>query len=170
MCVLFYSSFQGPTNVHSLGSIKLVGLLKNNKHVHLNRWYVHIESLESTQLALASLIGENLFHIDPMGNTDVFAQRPNQTKRVLTKLLRPSRLDYPTPRKDRSSPVSHRSLLAICTLATPKLPCSINTLRKCTRASCSSVLMTPTLPRSGYVTLSSVFHFFSFLTMIYCVD
>ncbi|PSS31072.1 hypothetical protein PHLCEN_2v2404 [Hermanssonia centrifuga] len=38
------------------GSIKLVGLLKNNKHVHLNRWYVHIESLESTQLALASLI------------------------------------------------------------------------------------------------------------------
>ncbi|KIP08865.1 hypothetical protein PHLGIDRAFT_103677 [Phlebiopsis gigantea 11061_1 CR5-6] len=38
------------------GSIKLVGLLKNNKHVHLNRWYAHVESLESTQLALASLI------------------------------------------------------------------------------------------------------------------
>lgn len=40
------------------GSIKIVGLLKNNKHVHLIRWFSHIESLESTQLALASLIGE----------------------------------------------------------------------------------------------------------------
>jgi glutamyl-tRNA synthetase len=40
-----------------IGSVKIVGLLKNNKHVHLNRWYSHIESLESTQLALASLVG-----------------------------------------------------------------------------------------------------------------
>ncbi|TCD70262.1 hypothetical protein EIP91_004163 [Steccherinum ochraceum] len=38
------------------GSVKIVGLLKNNKHVHLNRWYAHIESLESTQLASASLV------------------------------------------------------------------------------------------------------------------
>ena len=40
------------------GSVKIVGLLKNNKHVHLNRWYSHIELLETTQLALASLIGK----------------------------------------------------------------------------------------------------------------
>ncbi|KAH8106901.1 glutamate-tRNA ligase [Cristinia sonorae] len=38
------------------GSVKIVGLLKNNKHVHLNRWFAHIEGLESTQLASASLI------------------------------------------------------------------------------------------------------------------
>ncbi|KAI0086418.1 glutamate-tRNA ligase [Irpex rosettiformis] len=38
------------------GSIRIVGLLKNNKHVHLIRWFSHIESLESTQLALAALI------------------------------------------------------------------------------------------------------------------
>ncbi|EKM55113.1 uncharacterized protein PHACADRAFT_173184 [Phanerochaete carnosa HHB-10118-sp] len=38
------------------GSVKIVGLLKNNKHVHLNRWYTHIELLESTQLALAGLV------------------------------------------------------------------------------------------------------------------
>ncbi|CCM00500.1 uncharacterized protein FIBRA_02534 [Fibroporia radiculosa] len=37
------------------GSVKIVGLLKNNKHPHLLRWYSHLESLETTQLALASL-------------------------------------------------------------------------------------------------------------------
>ncbi|KAH9833055.1 glutamate-tRNA ligase [Rhodofomes roseus] len=37
------------------GSVKVVGLLKNNKHVHLLRWYTQLESLESTQLVLASL-------------------------------------------------------------------------------------------------------------------
>ncbi|KAI0950020.1 hypothetical protein AcV7_008616 [Taiwanofungus camphoratus] len=37
------------------GSVKIVGLLKNNKHVHLLRWYSYFESLESTQLALTSL-------------------------------------------------------------------------------------------------------------------
>ncbi|KAI1788380.1 glutamate-tRNA ligase [Ganoderma leucocontextum] len=37
------------------GSVKIVGLLKNNKHVHLNRWFTNLESLESTQLAIASL-------------------------------------------------------------------------------------------------------------------
>ncbi|EPS95462.1 hypothetical protein FOMPIDRAFT_1025810 [Fomitopsis schrenkii] len=37
------------------GSVKIVGLLKNNKHVHLLRWYTHLESLESTQLVIASL-------------------------------------------------------------------------------------------------------------------
>ncbi|KAH9930661.1 glutamate-tRNA ligase [Fomitopsis serialis] len=37
------------------GSVKIVGLLKNNKHVHLLRWYTQLESLESTQLVIASL-------------------------------------------------------------------------------------------------------------------
>lgn len=37
------------------GSVKIIGLLKNNKHVHLSRWFSHLESLESTQSALASL-------------------------------------------------------------------------------------------------------------------
>lgn len=37
------------------GSIKIVGLLKNNKHQHLNRWYTYLEGLESTQLALTGL-------------------------------------------------------------------------------------------------------------------
>ncbi|KII89174.1 hypothetical protein PLICRDRAFT_29531 [Plicaturopsis crispa FD-325 SS-3] len=37
------------------GSVKLVGLLKNNKHPHLLRWYTHIESLDATQAALTSL-------------------------------------------------------------------------------------------------------------------
>ncbi|KAL6301820.1 glutamate-tRNA ligase [Sparassis latifolia] len=37
------------------GSVKIVGLLKNNKHPHLLRWFSHLESLESTQLAIASL-------------------------------------------------------------------------------------------------------------------
>lgn len=37
------------------GSVKIVGLLKNNKHAHLLRWYNHLESLESTQLVIASL-------------------------------------------------------------------------------------------------------------------
>ncbi|KAI0707693.1 glutamate-tRNA ligase [Earliella scabrosa] len=37
------------------GSVRIVGLLKNNKHVHLARWFSHLESLETTQLAIASL-------------------------------------------------------------------------------------------------------------------
>ncbi|KAH9950240.1 glutamate-tRNA ligase [Amylocystis lapponica] len=37
------------------GSVKIIGLLKNNKHPHLLRWFSHLESLESTQVALASL-------------------------------------------------------------------------------------------------------------------
>lgn len=37
------------------GSIKIAGVLKNNKHPHLLRWYTHLESLGSTQEALASL-------------------------------------------------------------------------------------------------------------------
>ncbi|KAF5387542.1 hypothetical protein D9757_006541 [Collybiopsis confluens] len=36
-------------------STKIVGLLKNGKHAHLTRWYSHLESLGSTQAALASL-------------------------------------------------------------------------------------------------------------------
>ncbi|KAL0581100.1 glutamate--tRNA ligase [Marasmius crinis-equi] len=36
-------------------SIKITGLLKNGKHVHLSRWSSYIESLETTQAALASL-------------------------------------------------------------------------------------------------------------------
>ncbi|KZT71351.1 glutamyl-tRNA synthetase [Daedalea quercina L-15889] len=39
------------------GNGKIVGPLKNNKHVHLLRWYTHLESLESTQLAIAGLAG-----------------------------------------------------------------------------------------------------------------
>lgn len=42
------------------GSVKVLGLLKSNRHTHLNRWLTHVESLESTQLALASLIGKKL--------------------------------------------------------------------------------------------------------------
>ncbi|OJT06095.1 hypothetical protein TRAPUB_3030 [Trametes pubescens] len=37
------------------GSVKIVGLLKNHKHPHLLRWFNHLESLESTQLAIAGL-------------------------------------------------------------------------------------------------------------------
>jgi glutamyl-tRNA synthetase len=37
------------------GNLRLVGLLKNNKHQHLLRWFNHLESLESTQAALAGL-------------------------------------------------------------------------------------------------------------------
>jgi glutamyl-tRNA synthetase len=37
------------------GSIKIVGLLKNNKHQHLSRWFTHLESLESTQSVIAGL-------------------------------------------------------------------------------------------------------------------
>ena len=42
---------------HCVGSVKVIGLLKGNRHAHLNRWFAHVESLESTQLALASLVG-----------------------------------------------------------------------------------------------------------------
>ncbi|KAJ3553354.1 hypothetical protein NM688_g3656 [Phlebia brevispora] len=38
------------------GNLKVLGLLKSNRHIHLNRWFAHVESLESTQLAIASLI------------------------------------------------------------------------------------------------------------------
>jgi glutamyl-tRNA synthetase len=37
------------------GSVKLVGLLKNNQHPHLLRWFSHIESLKQTQNALSEL-------------------------------------------------------------------------------------------------------------------
>jgi Glutamyl- and glutaminyl-tRNA synthetases len=42
-------------HLYFLGSGKIVGLLKNNQHPHLLRWFSHLESLESTQTALASL-------------------------------------------------------------------------------------------------------------------
>ncbi|THH13649.1 hypothetical protein EW146_g6591 [Bondarzewia mesenterica] len=38
------------------GSIKVVGVLKNKQHLHLQRWFTYIESLPSTQLALGSLL------------------------------------------------------------------------------------------------------------------
>ncbi|VDB94120.1 unnamed protein product [Peniophora sp. CBMAI 1063] len=38
------------------GSLKIVGLLRNGAHTHLARWSAHIESLESTQAALAGLV------------------------------------------------------------------------------------------------------------------
>ncbi|KAF8623582.1 hypothetical protein AX15_006348 [Amanita polypyramis BW_CC] len=37
------------------GNIKAVGLLKNNQHLHLSRWFSFLESLASTQAALAGL-------------------------------------------------------------------------------------------------------------------
>ncbi|KAI0256888.1 glutamate-tRNA ligase [Lactifluus subvellereus] len=37
------------------GNLRLVGLLKNNQHQHLLRWFNHLESLESTQAALTGL-------------------------------------------------------------------------------------------------------------------
>ncbi|KIM79723.1 hypothetical protein PILCRDRAFT_823268 [Piloderma croceum F 1598] len=37
------------------GNVKIVGLLKNNQHPHLLRWFTHLESLESTQTVLTSL-------------------------------------------------------------------------------------------------------------------
>ncbi|KZT27302.1 glutamate-tRNA ligase [Neolentinus lepideus HHB14362 ss-1] len=40
------------------GSVKTLGLLKNNKHVHLSRFLNHIESLPTTQSALSLLIAE----------------------------------------------------------------------------------------------------------------
>ena len=43
------------------GSVKIIGLLKNNKHVHIVRWHAYIETLESTKLATASLIGTHVF-------------------------------------------------------------------------------------------------------------
>jgi glutamyl-tRNA synthetase len=39
-----------------IGNLRLVGLLKNNQHQHLLRWYNHLESLEPTQAALADLV------------------------------------------------------------------------------------------------------------------
>jgi hypothetical protein len=39
-----------------LASIKTLGLLKNGQHVHALRWFSHLESLESTQAALASIV------------------------------------------------------------------------------------------------------------------
>lgn len=38
-----------------IGNLRLLGLLKNNQHQHLMRWYNHLESLEPTQAALAGL-------------------------------------------------------------------------------------------------------------------
>ncbi|KAG6333574.1 hypothetical protein ID866_5513 [Astraeus odoratus] len=36
-------------------AIKVLGLLKNGHHAHALRWFTHLESLESTQVALASV-------------------------------------------------------------------------------------------------------------------
>jgi glutamyl-tRNA synthetase len=40
-----------------LGSVKILGLLKNNQHPHLLRWFTYLESLETTQAALSKLTG-----------------------------------------------------------------------------------------------------------------
>ncbi|KAI9458287.1 glutamate-tRNA ligase [Russula earlei] len=37
------------------GNLRFVGLLKNNQHTHLSRWFNHLESLEPTQAALTGL-------------------------------------------------------------------------------------------------------------------
>lgn len=39
-----------------LASIKILGLLKNGQYVHALRWFSHLESLGSTQAALASIV------------------------------------------------------------------------------------------------------------------
>ncbi|KIY73190.1 glutamate-tRNA ligase [Cylindrobasidium torrendii FP15055 ss-10] len=37
------------------GNVKILGLLKNNRNLHLSRWYSHIESLEFAQAVAAAL-------------------------------------------------------------------------------------------------------------------
>jgi glutamyl-tRNA synthetase len=39
-----------------LGSVKVLGLLKNNAHVHLVRWFSHLDNLQSTQTLIADLV------------------------------------------------------------------------------------------------------------------
>ncbi|KAG5221167.1 glutamate-tRNA ligase [Salix suchowensis] len=41
-------------SVKETGNIKAFGLLKNNGHPHISRWFSHLESLESIQTALAA--------------------------------------------------------------------------------------------------------------------
>ncbi len=50
--VLSRTNYDYPINLR-IGNLRLVGLLKNNQHQHLMRWYNHLESLEPTQAALA---------------------------------------------------------------------------------------------------------------------
>lgn len=47
---------RGCSSPFLLASIKILGLLKNGQHVHVLRWFSHLESLESTQAALASIV------------------------------------------------------------------------------------------------------------------
>jgi len=39
----------------NIGNIKVLGLLKNNQHQHLGRWFSHLDSLRSTQTLIADL-------------------------------------------------------------------------------------------------------------------
>ena len=59
------------------GSLKPLGIMKGGKHVHLFRWFSHIESLQTTQLALSelaeaksrgvrSLFAQNYSHINSL--------------------------------------------------------------------------------------------------------
>jgi glutamyl-tRNA synthetase len=43
-------------NSYNPASVKILGLLKNNQHPHLLRWFTYIESLDDIQAALASLV------------------------------------------------------------------------------------------------------------------
>lgn len=45
------------------GSIKLVGLLKNNQHPHLSRWFTHLESLKEVQNALSKLVAAKAIQV-----------------------------------------------------------------------------------------------------------
>jgi tRNA synthetases class I (E and Q), catalytic domain len=57
-CPQRHGSFLGNNNcliILRIGNRRLLGLLKNNQHQHLTRWYNHLESLEPTQAALAGL-------------------------------------------------------------------------------------------------------------------
>jgi glutamyl-tRNA synthetase len=50
-----YRAFWGWLIISCVGNLRLIGLLKNNQHQHLLRWFNHLESLGSTQAALAGL-------------------------------------------------------------------------------------------------------------------
>jgi hypothetical protein len=141
-----------------LGSVKVVGLLKNNRHVHLVRWFSHIESLESTQLALATLIGEFL---SPHGNNQTSinnaTQRQSQTKLALIRPQPLSRLVFLTPRRAKLSLVSLLNPVAICISVMLRLLCSISISQRCTRVNCLSDLTILILQKSACVSSPGLF-------------
>ena len=49
------SSFPQSLFTFFLGNIKILGLLKNNQHLHLLRWFSYFDTLKSTQTLLSDL-------------------------------------------------------------------------------------------------------------------